>query len=89
MTWPEGPASSSLLKQTERKTYWPSFEGFLLLLYRVVGNRLNLAFKSINIPSKDLFPLNHHSNLTCGTAAPTFFEFWMLTYADLWYQLLM
>lgn len=87
----QGPKVQPLLpcwsKQRE-KTYWRSFEAFLLLLYRVVGNHLNLACRSINTLSKDVFPSNHYSHWICRVAASAFFEFWMLTYADLFYQFL-
>lgn len=89
MTQPDGPASSPCWSKQRENTYWPLFEGFLLLLHRVMGNHLSLAWRSINIPPKDLFSLNHHGNLVCRVGASTFFEFWKLTYTDLFHQLLM
>lgn len=53
-----------------------------------MGNHLNLACRSINTLSKDVFPSNHYSLWICREAASAFFEFWMLTYADLFYQFL-
>lgn len=58
-------------------------------LYKVVGNHLSLAWKSINIPPKNLFSLNHHGNLICRMCASTFFKFWKLTYTVLFHQLVM
>lgn len=73
------PDPAPLLNKQKEKTYWPLFEDFLLLLYRVVDNHLSLAWRSMYIPLKDLCLLNHHNNLIC-------FELWLLTYCGLFYQ---